>query len=402
MPRILRILNRFNLGGPTLNATYLTKYLSPEFETLLIGGKAGEEEKNSDFILKNEGVDFQVIEEMIRPVNLTQDIRAYKIISKIIKEFKPDIVHTHASKAGALGRYAAHKHNVPVIVHTFHGHVFDAYFNMVKTSLYEQIERYLAKISDKIIAISDNQKHELSEVYKICHPDKIKVIPLGIDLHKFTYNVEEKRSTFRKTYNLDEDEIAIGIIGRLVPIKNHDLFLKSFKKIKETSPKKVRAFIIGDGEMKEHLKKLTSELNLDFINTYGIPKNNEKASVTFTSWIKEVDKVLAGLDIVALTSLNEGTPVSLIEAQASSKAIVTTDVGGVRNVVRSNETALLTPSNDINAFTTKLLSVVDNDELRLKLSTNSCAKKIIEKFGYERLCKDMKALYYELLKESKR
>lgn len=401
MPRVLRILNRFNLGGPTLNAAYLTKYLSPDFETLLIGGKHCESEKNSDFILKDLGVDFVVINEMLRSVTFKNDVKAYKKLLDIIREYKPDIVHTHAAKAGALGRLAAHKLKVPVIVHTFHGHVFDSYFNKVTSSFYKAVERNLARKSTRIIAISENQKEELSEVHNICPAEKIEVIPLGLDLRKFGCDKEEKRNVFRKKYNLDEDEIAIGIIGRLVPIKNHDLFLKSFKNIKDTTGKKVRAFIVGDGEMKEHLKELASGLNLDYINTTGIPQNNEKASVTFTSWIKEVDNVLAGLDIVTLTSLNEGTPVSLIEAQASCKAIVATDVGGVRNVVRPGETALLATNNDLEEFSEKLRTVVENDDVRHKLSNNGCCSKLLQEYGYERLCRDMKKLYYKLLNENK-
>jgi len=401
MPKVLRILNRFNLGGPTLNATYLTKYLAPEFETLLVGGKHCEDEKNSDFILKEQGVHFVTLEEMKRPISLKDDFKAYNKICQIIKDFKPDIVHTHAAKSGALGRFAAHHLNVPVILHTFHGHVFDAYFGRIETSFYKIIERNLAAKSTKIIAISENQKKELSEIHNICAPDKIEIIPLGIDLSKFRCNKEQKRMDFRKTYNLDEDEIAIGIIGRLAPIKNHDLFLNSFKNIKESTDKRVRAFIVGDGEMKEHLKELASELNLDFVNTNGIPKNNEKASVTFTSWIKEVDNVLAGIDIVALTSLNEGTPVSLIEAQAACKAIISTDVGGVKNVVQQNETALLSPSNDLESFTLNLKCLVENDELRIGLAKNGCAERLENKFGYKRLCNDMKMLYYKLLEENK-
>jgi len=401
MPRVLRILNRFNLGGPTLNATYLTKYLAPDFETLLIGGQHCDSEKNSDYILRDEGINFTTLVEMKRAIGLNNDIKAYRKLCQIIREFKPDIVHTHAAKAGALGRMAASHLNVPVIIHTFHGHVFDAYFNKVTSSVYKNIERYLASKSTKIIAISENQKMELCEIHKICAPEKVEVIPLGIDLCKFKEDKVIKRQNFRKVYNLDDDEIAIGIIGRLVPIKNHDLFLNSFKRIKDSTNKKIRAFIIGDGEMKEHLKELSSKLNLDYLNTKGIPQNREKASVTFTSWIKEVDYVLAGLDIVAMTSLNEGTPVSLIEAQAACKAIVTTDVGGVKNVVVPNETALLVPNNDLDAFTQSMKLLIESDDLRNKFAQNSCSQVLKDKFSYERLCNDMRKLYFRLLDENK-
>ena len=328
--KILRIINRFNLGGPTYNAAYLTKYLEPEFETLLVGGAKYEEEESSEFILEKLEINSIVIPEMKRRINIKDDHKAYQQLKKIIKEFKPDIVHTHASKAGTLGRLAAFQCNVPIIVHTFHGHVFHSYFGKIKTTFYKNIERFLAKKSTKIIAISEIQKEELSQQHKICKADKITVIPLGFDLDRFQENKEDKRKSFRDNYFIKEDEIAIGIIGRLVPIKNHQLFINAIYEVKKRTSKKIRAFIIGDGEEKNQLISLLKRIELDYVEW-----NNDKfsATVTFTSWIKEIDWANAGLDIIALTSLNEGTPVSLIEAQASNKPIVTTNVGGVENKI---------------------------------------------------------------------
>ncbi|HIB01897.1 MAG TPA: hypothetical protein EYO31_08570, partial [Phycisphaerales bacterium] len=153
MPKVLRIINRFNLGGPTFNAAYLTKYLAPEFETKLVGGSKDDSEDSSEFIVRNLGIEPVIVPEMKRSINLKNDFTAYKKIYQIIKEFKPDIVHTHASKAGTLGRIAANRLKVPVIVHTFHGHVFHSYFSSAKTLLYKTIERYLSRKSTKIIAI---------------------------------------------------------------------------------------------------------------------------------------------------------------------------------------------------------------------------------------------------------
>src|SRR6185437_10499562 len=161
MPRVLRIINRFNLGGPAYNVAFLTKYLPPEYETLLIGGEKEPDEESSLFIFKEMDLEPLVISEMNRSVNFLQDVKAYYRIKKIIKKFKPDIVHTHAAKAGALGRLAAYNCKVPVIIHTFHGHVFHSYFGKFKTTIYKNIERFLAKKSTAIIAISDRQKHEL-------------------------------------------------------------------------------------------------------------------------------------------------------------------------------------------------------------------------------------------------
>jgi hypothetical protein len=161
MPRVLRIINRFNLGGPTFNATFLTRFLSDDFETMLIGGVPDEGETDSLHILEEYGVKPIIIEELKRNPDFFSDRKAYKKIKELIEEFKPDIVHTHAAKAGALGRRAAERCGVPVIVHTFHGHVFHSYFSTLKTAAFKQIERRLAKKSTGIIAISEQQKQEV-------------------------------------------------------------------------------------------------------------------------------------------------------------------------------------------------------------------------------------------------
>jgi glycosyltransferase involved in cell wall biosynthesis len=395
MTKVLRIINRFNLGGPTYNVAYLTKYISPEFETLLVGGAKDESEESSGFIVENLGLKPIIVEEMMREINIKNDYSAYKKIKKIIQEFKPDIVHTHASKAGTLGRLAAISCNVPIIVHTFHGHVFHSYFGKFKTTFYKNIERYLAKRSTAIIAISEKQKQELVEIHKICIPEKVHVIPLGFDLSKFQVNQEEKRKTFRLKYNLDDDEIAISIIGRLVPVKNHALFLEGLKKISEKTSKKIRAFIIGDGESRIEIEAKAKALNIPFVDG---TKTNEKSLLTFTSWIKEIDLALAGSDIVTLTSFNEGTPVSLIEAQAANKPIVSTNVGGIENVVKPDETALLCENNNIPEFSSQLLKLIENPNLRLQMEQKGWIH-VHEKFHYSRLVSDMENLYVKLLKK---
>ncbi len=394
MPRILRILNRFNLGGPTYNAAYLTKYMEPEFETLLVGGSNDQSEKNSEFIVSNLGIKPVIISQMRREISPAKDYQAFKAIKKIINEFKPDIVHTHASKAGALGRQAAASCKVPVIIHTFHGHVFDSYFNHWKSSFYKRLERMLASKSSGIIAISEKQKDDLVNKYKICENDKVKVIPLGFDLGKFREDTLMKRLEFRKKYLLEEDEIAIGIIGRLVPIKNHSLFLNAFNNIRNKSNKKIRAFIVGDGECMQKLQGEATNLGIDFVN--GV-EPYKKASLTFTSWLTDMDVVNAGMDIIALTSLNEGTPVSLIEAQASGKPVVSTKVGGIENVVDPGKTALLSGSNNTEEFAEKLCELVENESLRKEFSANGW-NFVGEKFHYTRLVKEMSSFYYEKLK----
>ena len=396
MPKILRIINRFNLGGPTYNVAYLSKYLAPEFETLLVGGEKDETEDSSQFILDNLGLKPIIIPEMKREISLVNDRIAYKKIKKFIREFNPDIVHTHASKAGTLGRLAAHACHVPVIVHTFHGHVFHSYFGKTKTGIFKTIERYLAKRSDAIIAISEKQKLELSIEHKICPAEKISVIPLGFDLSRFRENQDVKRKLFRDEYLISENEIAIVIVGRLVPVKNHSMFLRGLKMAMEKTGLPVRAFIVGDGEEREKLESLAHEIGFDF----ATEKKKEKKTLTFTSWIKDVDRVFAGSDIVCLTSWNEGTPVSLIEAQAAGKPIVTTRVGGVENVVVAEQTALLCETGDEQKFAEHLLTLITDNIKREKMG-NAGWPVVAEKFHYTRLVADMSILYHDLLKSGK-
>lgn len=392
MPRVLRIINRLNLGGPTYNAAYLSKYMEPEFETLLVSGMKDDAEESSEFIVKNLDLHPVYLPEMYRELNPFRDYKSYYKIRKLIEEFKPDIVHTHAAKAGAVGRLAASHSGVKVIIHTFHGHVFHSYFGTAKTRVFLEIERYLAKRTTKIVTLSEIQKQELSETYKVAPPEKFEIIPLGFDLRKFEDNQIEKRNKFRAEYNLGDDEIAIGIVGRLVPIKNHELFLKALKIVSERTTKKVRAFIIGDGEERMKIETLAQSLGLKFNNE----NLKEKNILMFTGWIKDIDVSNAGMDIIALTSNNEGTPVSLIEAQSSGKPIVSTNVGGIENILIKNETALLSPVSDEITFANNLLQIIEDDEMREKFSKKG-ADFVRNKFSYQRLCSDMSKFYNSLL-----
>lgn len=393
MPKVLRIINRFNIGGPTYNAAYLTKYLPDEYETLLIGGDKEESEDSSQHILDDLGLNPKIIPEMQRAIKFGNDYAAYKRIKQIITEFKPDIVHTHASKAGTLGRMAAFSSKVPAVVHTFHGHVFHSYFNKAKTTIFKRIERKLAEKSSAIVAISDIQKKELGEIHKIAPLDKIEVIPLGFDLSRFQNNLDIKRIQFRREYQIEDDEIAIGIIGRLVPIKNHELFLRAFKYVLENTSKKVRAFVVGDGESRDSIINLANELGIDFCQS---TIEFKKTPLTFTSWIKEIDVVNAGVDMIALSSLNEGTPVSLIEAQAANNPIISTNVGGIENVVLQDKTGLLSDIEDLETYAHNLLELVENDNLRDSMKIEGW-NHVKNKFSHTRLVNDMEKLYTRLL-----
>jgi glycosyltransferase involved in cell wall biosynthesis len=389
MPKVLRIINRFNIGGPTYNATFLTKFISEDYETLLVGGLPEKDESDSLHILEDYGVKPLLIPEMKRIPNFKSDREAYRKIKQIIEEFQPDIVHTHAAKAGALGRKAAKACGVPVIVHTFHGHVFHSYFGKVKTQLYKIIERRLAKLSTGIIAISPIQKEELSSIHRICSPDKIKVIPLGFDLLKFQENLVEKRKVTRQTWKLNEDEVAVAIVGRLAPIKNHKLFLDVIALLAEKGVH-ARYFIVGDGQEKPAIEQRAIELE----NQYGL-------KIELTSWIKDIATFNAGMDIICLSSDNEGTPVSLIEAQASGVPVISTDVGGVKDILDEGNTGFVVPKKDPGAFGEKLQLLIENKEIRAKMSQNGW-NFVRDKFHYTTLVKNMADYYTELIEKTRK
>lgn len=393
MPKVLRIINRFNIGGITYNVSYLSKYLEPDYETLLVGGPEEEGEDSSLYIPEGLGLKPRVLHEFQREINLKSDYKAYKEIKKIIREFKPDIVHTHASKAGAIGRLAAIDCNVPIIIHTFHGHVFHSYFGKLKTAFYKTIERYLAKHSTAIVGISNKQKQELSDVFHIAPKNKIHVVPLGFDLTKFTKNKEQNRKEFREKYNVQEEQLAIGIIGRLAPIKNHSLFIEAIAFLKQNGITNFKAFIIGDGDTRDIIME---SCRINQVSWSNDP--TDEVDVIFTSWITNVEWALHGLDIVTLTSLNEGTPVSIIEAQAAGKFVVSTNVGGIEDVLHP-ECGFLSEISDKNGFFSNLLNACSNVSI-LSNSSEKGEKWALEKYSYTRLVSDMRQLYAQLLKRA--
>jgi glycosyltransferase involved in cell wall biosynthesis len=313
--KILRIIARLNIGGPAIHTILLTEGLDKnKFESLLVCGSVGDSEADMLYYAIEKGVKPYFVPELKRELNLLNDIRAFRKIYNIINTERPDIIHTHTAKAGTLGRLAAIFYNLLnrdrqlSFVHTFHGHIFDGYFGNLKTKVFILIERFLAFFTHKIITVSESIKNDLVVLGISSH--RIEVIPLGFELDRFL-NICPR----------DNSAVNIGIVGRLVPVKNHRLFLEAAAEvIKSISKNKPRFKIIGDGELRNELERYAHKLN---INTY----------VEFLGWQKEPSAIYSDLDVVCLTSVNEGTPVSLIEAMASGRAVVTTDVGGVRDLL---------------------------------------------------------------------
>ncbi len=392
MIRVLRIMHRLSISGPTLHAYYLSEYLDDRFITKILSGQLAIGEASPDFILDKMKVPVQYLSSMEREINIAKDFRTLNEIRKIIREYKPHVVHTHAAKSGALGRIAAWLEGVPVIVHTYHGHVFHSYFGYVKTQFFIMLEKMLSRISSGIITISQEQYDEIVDELGVTPANKTRVIPLGFDFTRFEDDDGSKRTAFRKEFGLSGSDIALCLAGRLTAIKNHKMFLEAVKQIFDVYPKNVYAFIVGDGELKDNLINQCKKLGLQI----GINKNNN-SGVVFTSWRTDMPEVFNGVDICCLTSLNEGTPVTAIEAMFCKKPVVSTRVGGVPDVVTDGISGILTPSQNAPEFARAVITLIENVHLRTQMGEE--ARKSAAEFGVHRLVKSISDLYIQLIEK---
>ncbi len=383
--KIVRIIARLNIGGPAIHTVLLSSELNKRgYKDTLVCGHVNDSEGDMMYLAKENNVLPIIVPDLGREISLLKDFKAFTAIYSIIRRERPDIVHTHTAKAGTLGRLAAICAGVPIKVHTFHGHVFDGYFSPMKAKVFIFIEKFLAKFTDKVVTVSSLVKDEIVNKLKIVEASKCVVVPLGFDLDKFL-GCEKHIGVFREELNVERDVVLVGIVGRLVPIKNHKMFLSSAKdivnKIKDTA---IKFAIIGDGECAAELRQEVAKLCLE-------------KYVIFTGWKKNLADVYADLDIVALTSLNEGTPVSIIEAMACAKPVVATDVGGVRDVITHGENGLLAESNNVKDFSDKIYELAVDKDKRLRFGL--CGREAVRsKYSKERLIKDIEALYEDCLK----
>lgn len=377
--KILRIITRLNIGGPAIHTILLTNGLEDKYETILIAGQIESHESDMSYFAKKYEVTPIYLKKMRRELRFPQDLIALWELYRIIKKEKPNIVHTHTAKAGMLGRLAAIILKVPIIIHTFHGNIFQGYFGVIKTRFFILIEKFLARYSTKIIAISKKQKEELVEL-GICKSKKIEIIKLGFDFEDILPNKTDT-GLFRKKYKIPIKADLIGIVGRLTPIKNHMLFLNICEEVLKKY-QDVYFAIIGDGELKEQLEE---EIN----------KRGLKPNVFITGFIKNLKPVYADLDIVLLTSNNEGTPVALIEAMACNKIVMTTNVGGVTDFIDHCVDGFYFPKGEGKLFVDEINNWKLN-KIQYEKIKNNASKKAFELFRSERLIKDIKNLYEEL------
>jgi len=394
--RILRIINRMNVGGPSYNVAYLSKYLPNQYTTKVVSGMIEKDEASSTYIFDELGISYTFIHSMYRKISLLNDLKAFLTIRRIINEYKPHIVHTHAAKAGALGRLATifSYHKSQLVLHTYHGNIFDGYFSPIKSRIFIFIEQFLAKYTHAIVSISKTQKSDLVNKYAIAPDSKISIIPLGFDLTKFLNITMEDRYKIRQEFCIAEDRILVVITGRLTAIKNHIFLLDVLADCKMRLGIKMTTLIVGDGELKEQLFQYCTRLGLSYAEKKSI---NGTEDVIFASWRKDIPAINAASDICVLTSLNEGTPVSIIEAMASAKPILATRVGGIEDFVEDGISGMLS-SLDVKEFSSKFDSLLSDSSLRFKMG--QVARKSVEhKFSHSRLVSDMDSLYSSLLKE---
>lgn len=358
------------IGGPAVAISETIRQLTGTFKFYLVTGDPLPDEMDASAMLEQiPGLELIRLQGMKRSPGLLRDIRVYFRLKKIFRQIQPDVVHTHGAKPGLLGRLAARAMNVPIILHTYHGHIFHSYFNAFISSLIVKVERWLAKRSTAIISISEHLKEELAGKYRIAPREKIHTIPLLLDLNLFADPQATKRAAFRKVFQIQDDEIAVGIIGRLTAIKNMGMFAGVVNKLVQRKTAKFRFFIVGDGAEKKSLEEQFARYGIHQTEytTHPVP-----ATVTFTSWLRNTDEVMNGLDIVCLTSLNEGTPVSLIEAQAASRPVVTTNAGSIPGMIEDG--GLLTGINDTEAFAGAVETLALDAALRRKMGAAGLQK----------------------------
>ena len=398
--KIVRIIARLNVGGPARHVVWLTQELSgAEYESVLLTGTVPDGEEDMSYFAAEHGVAPVFIPEMSRELSPKDVVSLWKVFRLLWRE-RPDVIHTHTAKAGTIGRVAGFFYRAlarrPVkLIHTYHGHVFHSYYGKNKTRLFLFIEKTLARFAtDRIITISAQQRREINEQFGVGRARQFAVVPLGIDLAPFRA-AEQKREILPREVAAAPDEVLVGFVGRLTEIKNIPLFLRvaaMYREQRGAGAPHLRFLVIGDGHLRGELERAAAALELD-------------ETVVFLGNRTDTDVFYAGLDVVALTSLNEGTPLSLIEAMANGRAVVSTAVGGVVDLLGPTveegagytvcERGVRAASGDAEGFYGGLMYLAESAPRRAQFGARG--RDFIENnYSKERLVRDIKALYRDL------
>lgn len=375
--RVLQLVTRLNIGGPAHQVNLLARGIAAELPTLVAAGRAPGREGE----LVDPEVHLRRV-PLVRPLRPPTDLRALVVVRALLRESGVGVVHTHMAKAGAVGRLAAlTSWPRPRVVHTFHGHVLQGYFGGAQQQAFLRLERLLARRSDVLVAVSPEVRDELLDL-GVGVRGQYRVIPLGLDLKPFLA-VEGPSNRLRSALGLGADVPLAGVLGRLVPVKDHATLFSALA----LAPG-VHLAVLGDGELRSSLEGLARELRIG-------------DRVHFTGWCEDVPAALADLDVVVLSSRNEGTPVALVEALAASRPVVATDVGGVRHVVQHGETGWLCRPGDVATIAALLQRVVARPDLAAPLAAEG-RRRVVERFDQGRMLSEHLALYQELLGQMER
>lgn len=370
--RVLRIIARMNVGGPAWQVSALVRGLDGDrFESLLISGEVDKDE--ADFLdLRDPGLPLLKIPSLGRSVRIWDDLRALLLIRRAIRRFRPDIVHTHTAKAGVLGRLAAASCQVPVRVHTFHGHTLHGYFGRVASGLSKLIERVLARGTTVLVAVGEQVRDDLVNA-RIGRPDQYIVIPPGVETPECV-----DQTLARSRLGLPTEVPVVLFVGRLTAIKRPDRLIEAMRLVLERHPNVVLA-VAGEGGLLAETERLAAPLG---------------SSVRFLGWQSDIGDLFAAADFAVLTSDSEGMPVTLIEAAMAGIPSVTTDAGSAREVVLDGVTGIVTALDSV-AVATGLARLLDND--LCKQMGASARERAEAKFGTRRLLSDHEGLYGRLM-----
>jgi len=384
--RILRVIARLNMGGPALHVSYLAKGLEPRgYDTTLVAGRLARGEDSMSFVAEELGVTVVALGELHREVSPVYDPVAIKRLVQELSRVRPHILHTHTGKAGAVGRAAAMlagDARPPVVVHTFHGHVLRGYFDPIRTQLFRETERVLARHTTRLIAVGPQVRDDLVEL-GVAPAEQFSVIRLGIDLESRVHT-QGRRAEYRRLFGIPEDRFVVGWIGRMTAIKRVSDILTSFKLLLDRGVDATLC-LVGDGPDREPAELQAKEL--------GIARH-----VILLGYQRDVSPYYALFDAFVLPSANEGTPVVAIEALAAGRPVVATRVGGIPDVVTEGEDGYLVPVGHVEAIADALEQLARDPELRRSFGERGRAL-VVPRYRVERLIDDVDALYRELLTE---
>ena len=392
--RVLRLITRLNIGGPSIQAITLSERLTPRgFTTRLVHGALGEGEGDMRYLLASSAgsAEVEYLPRLRRELSPANDYAAFARVSEILREFRPQIVHTHMAKAGAIGRAAAALYNrsaAPAdrarVVHTYHGHVLEGYFSAPKTAFFVGVERLLARSTDRIVAISPAIRDELIGQHRIGRASQYRVVPLGFDLSAFAPIDDDARAAARGSLGIAASAHVVSTVGRLTAIKQHHLFLETARLVANHDPAAL-FLIAGDGELRAELERTARDFGL-------------ADRVRFLGWRRDLATIYGASDVFLLTSRNEGTPVALIESLAAGVPGVSTDVGGVRDVMSGDagDIGYWAPYDDAAGLAAAVSTLLSDPQRRRAMGERGRAS-VVTRYGIDRLVDDVDALYRELL-----